>query len=94
MAMTLPPARDFPGRHPARGPGLNRNSPCAGIPRVPRLATHRFSEPDTCGIEPGGRGRWKIPLRERRDVSALRPGCFRVRPSPLNPSSAGTGSEG
>lgn len=85
------PPWDFPSRHPARVPGLSRNFPCAGIPRAPRLATHRVSERDTWVAGRRGRRRWKIPLRERRDVSASRLGGFRVRPPALNPSYARAG---
>lgn len=85
------PPWDFPSRHPARVPGLSRNFPCAGIPRAPRLATHRVSERDTWVAGRRGKRRWKIPLRERRDVSASRLGGFRVRPPALNPSYARAG---
>lgn len=67
------PPWDFPAHRRCRVPGLNRNSPCAGIPRAPRFAACPASEPDTCGARVrSGTGRRKIPLRERRDVSARR----------------------
>lgn len=59
--------------HGYRVPGPSRNSPCAGIPRAPRFTACPASESDTCGARVrSGTGRWKIPLRERRDVSTRR----------------------
>lgn len=86
----LPPPREFPRLRPRRPPRR------AGIPHVRGFRELHAWPP--AGLGAGhlrraagrGRGGWKIPLRERRDVSTSCLGRFRVRPPPLNPSSAGT----